>query len=57
MQGISNYHPMHASILFQQTILQLAYTTQESIREKNVLCKQTYVIHIQMQHIVCFKII
>jgi len=48
MQGTSNYHPMNASILFYQTILQLAYTTQ--VLKKFVLCKQAYVMHIQMQH-------
>ena len=50
-QGISNYHPMHASFSFHQSILQLAYTTQARIFNlKLVLCKQTYVIDIQMQH-------
>jgi len=51
MQDTSNYHPIHASFLFHQSILQLANITQASIGEKkNVLCKQTYVMHIQMQH-------
>jgi hypothetical protein len=43
--------PMHASFLFHQSNLQLAYTTQASIREKELVsCKQTHVMHIQMQH-------
>jgi len=49
MQGTSNYHHIHASFSFHQSILQLAYITQARIK-KIMLCKQAYVMHIQMQH-------
>ena len=35
-QGISNYHPMHASFSFHQSNLQLAYTTQAYISNLNL---------------------
>ena len=41
MQGTSNYHPMHASKLFHQSILQLANTTQACIGEKKNCAMQT----------------
>ena len=50
-QGISNYHPMHASFLFHHSNLQLALATQAwNFILKLMPCKQTYVMHIQMQH-------
>ena len=42
---------MHASFSFHHSNLQLAYTTQAwNLNLKLVPCKQTYVMHIQMQH-------
>ena len=46
-QGISNYHPMHASFLFHQSILQLANIAQAwNFNLKLMTRKQTYEMHI-----------